>query len=312
MPSKAYFNYQLDSRNWSHIELRHGDVIVATAPKVGSTWTLRLILTLIHGGELPAPVNMLAPWIDARFLPVPIEAVRAAFSEQDFRRVARSHLPFDALPFNPSVFYVCVGRDPRDVVLSLHNHYSSFTDPAIARLNAPPGTFAVEFARPGPDIHKFIREWLTQGNPCLPWEGDGFPSWSLFRQISSFWAYRELPNVLLVHYDDLLKDLAGEAARISRFLGIDATPERIGIIKQRCSFEAMRENGENDNPNLPAMLRGGARTFFNKGVSGRWKDVFTPEELELYHAAVARNLSPDCARWLEQGRIASGIDPSVV
>jgi aryl sulfotransferase len=58
------------------------------------------------------------------------------------------------------------------------------------------------------------------------------------------------------------------------------------------------------------MFQGGSERFFNKGVSGRWKDVFTPEELALYDAAVRRNLTGESARWLESGRLASGIDPS--
>ena len=58
------------------------------------------------------------------------------------------------------------------------------------------------------------------------------------------------------------------------------------------------------------VWEGGSERFFNKGVSGRWRDVFTSEELALYKTVVESRLSPACARWLEQGRLASGIDPS--
>lgn len=308
-PSRTYFNYQLDSRNWERVPLRPGDVIMASAPKVGSTWTLRILATLIHGETLPEPLAVLSPWVDRRFVAAPLDAVVAQLEAQRWQRSMRSHLPFDALPYSPAVRYVCVGRDPRDVVLSLHNHYGAFTDLAIESLNSPPGTFPVKFERATSDIHQFIREWLTRGNPNLPWETEGFPSWSLFRQVRSFWDYRDLPNVLFVHYQDLSTDLAGEAARIAKFIGVEPTEARIASVLRCCNFNAMREAGDAQNPALASLMEGGAKTFFKRGKSGGWREVFTPDELDLYAKAVARNLPRECAHWLEEGRLASGVDP---
>ena len=307
--SKIYFNYQLDSTLWQLVQLRRDDVIMASAPKVGSTWTLRIIATLIHGEALPAPLAQLSPWVDRRFLAGSPQTMGGALEAQTWQRSMRSHLPFDALPYDPCVRYICVGRDPRDVALSVHNHYGAFTDEAIEALNSPPGTFPVRFERAASDIHVFIRDWLSRGNPNLPWETEGFPSWSLFRQVRSFWDHRDLPNLLFVHYDDLKADLAGEAARIARFIGAKADHDRIATVEQTCNFEAMRQEGDAQNPALAALIRGGAQTFYNKGVSGRWKAVFTVDELALYEAASKRNLTPDAARWLEQGRIVSGVQP---
>ena len=52
-------------------------------------------------------------------------------------------------------------------------------------------------------------------------------------------------------------------------------------------------------PRLDNLMSGGAQTFFHRGTNGRWKDVLTESDLELYEAAVARELSDECARWLE-------------
>jgi len=78
----------------------------------------------------------------------------------------------------------------------------------------------------------------------------------------------------------------------------------IQLVEARCSFEAMKSEAAALSPEIGQLLVGGVERFFHKGVSGRWKDVFNPEELELYEAAVRRTLSPECARWLEQGRRA--------
>ena len=34
-------------------------------------------------------------------------------------------------------------------------------------------------------------------------------------------------------------------------------------------------------------MSGGAQTFFHSGSNGRWREVLTEEDLELYDAAVA-------------------------
>jgi aryl sulfotransferase len=303
-PTRRYFTHFLDSSRWSSIPLRPSDIIVSTSPKSGTTWMQRIVSVLIHGEHLPGALSEISPWIDLRPFPVPIDALAARLAAQTFRRSMKAHLPFDALPYDREVKYICVGRDGRDVALSAHNHYVGFTDAAIEMPNSPAGLFPNRFERVPADIHAFIKEWLTRGNPLLPWETDGYPAMSHFSQIQSFWDFRDLPNVFMAHYHDLKTDFANEVRRIATFLDIDANNKLIGLAERLCSFEAMKRDGAELMPMAVAILDGGAQRFFNKGVSGRWKDVFTADELELYHAAVRRSLTPDCARWLEHGRRA--------
>src|SRR5579863_3035709 len=117
-PTRHYFSHQFDSSRWSSIPLRDGDIIVATSPKSGTTWTQRIISILIHGEHLPEPLTALCPWIDQRFSPIPLDVLAARVAAQTHRRSLKSHLPFDALPYDPNVKYICVGRDGRDVALS--------------------------------------------------------------------------------------------------------------------------------------------------------------------------------------------------
>jgi aryl sulfotransferase len=49
-------------------------------------------------------------------------------------------------------------------------------------------------------------------------------------------------------------------------------------------------------------FREGAASFFYKGTNGRWHEVLSAEELELYEGAAKRELTPDCRQWLENGR----------
>ena len=50
-----------------------------------------------------------------------------------------------------------------------------------------------------------------------------------------------------------------------------------------------------------AIWQGGADTFINKGVNGRWRDVLTPDDCAAYEAAAVEKLGGDCALWLAGG-----------
>ena len=61
-------------------------------------------------------------------------------------------------------------------------------------------------------------------------------------------------------------------------------------------------------PQTKALFAEGPKRFFNKGVNGRWRDVFTEGDLALYDAKVREKFSPGLAAWLEGGRHATN-DP---
>ena len=50
-----------------------------------------------------------------------------------------------------------------------------------------------------------------------------------------------------------------------------------------------------------AFWEGGANTFINKGVNGRWRDVLSPADSLAYERMAAERLGADCARWLLAG-----------
>ena len=50
-----------------------------------------------------------------------------------------------------------------------------------------------------------------------------------------------------------------------------------------------------------AIFEGGAKTFINKGVNGRWRDILTPEDSQRYEDMARRELGGECARWLMSG-----------
>jgi aryl sulfotransferase len=294
----VYQNHHFDSLRWNFFRPREDDIVIATSYKAGTTWMQGIVASLIFAGEAPpASLGDLSPWLDMRSFP--LELVLTGLEGQAHRRFIKTHLPLDGLPFDPAIKYIFVARDARDVFMSLWNHYRNFPDTAFAALNTTPGRVGPEFSRCPDDIHEFWRGWITRG--WFEWETEGYPYWSHLRHAQSWWNYRGLPNILLVHYADLLADLEGEIRRIADFLEIAPPKTAWPAIVGASSFAAMRAEAEKTDEQWSFGFNGGAKTFFNKGTNGRWREVLSDDELALYDDAAKRELTADCRHWLENG-----------
>jgi aryl sulfotransferase len=298
MVKHLYQNHHLDSLRWNFVPLRDDDIVVATSYKAGTTWMQGIVGNLIFSGrEFPAPLNQLSPFVEMRI--VPLELVLTGLVHQTHRRFLKTHLPLDGLPFHPRLKYIYVGRDARDVFMSFWNHYRSFTEEMMLRFNLTIGRVGPELPRCPDDIHELWRRWMTRG--WFDWETEGYPWWSNLHGVQSWWEYRHLPNILFVHYSDLLANLEGEIWRVARFLDIDVPAAVLPTIVRNCTFAEMKAKGDQLMSGAAEAFRGGAQAFFNKGTNGRWREILSAQELALYDAAAKRELTPDCRRWLENG-----------
>lgn len=298
----VYQNHFLDSTRWERFTPRNDDIIITTSIKSGTTWMQMIVTNLLFGPTEASPVFELSPWLEARIFK-PIEDEIRLLEGQTHRRFIKTHLPLDGLPYFPQVKYLVVGRDARDVFMSLWNHYSNLTEEAYQLINGRPDRVGDSLPRCPEDIREFWQGWMTRG--WFQWESEGYPFWSNMWHVQSWWNYRHLPNILFVHYNDLLKDPEGEIRRIADYLDIEVSREELPAILRAVSFDSMKSNAERIVPTAKKIWEGGARTFINKGTNRRWMEVLTAEDLDLYRAAVARVLSPDCALWLENGRLGA-------
>ena len=295
--TRVYRNHHLDSTRWDAIAPREGDVVISTSYKSGTTWTQHIVgQLLLRGVPNPPPTMIVSPWIDSRVQP-PLEDLVAMVAAQTHRRFFKSHLAADGLPYRATTRYVVVGRDARDVFMSLVNHYAAYTDSALEKFNDDSGL--PPFPRFDGDVHKLWREWISRG--YFEWESDGSPWWGNLHHIASYWPHRDLENVLLVHYNDLKADLAGEVRRIAVFLDVPLGDDEIDRVVRESHIDRMRERALEKEDPLAAFFEAGARSFFFKGTNGRWRDVLRDDDLALYEDAKQRLLEPACAEWLERG-----------
>ena len=289
-----------DSAHWDRYRPRLGDVIIATAPKVGTTWMQQIVRLLIFQDPAPTSIKDLSPWLEARFQ-IPIDVAIPMLEAQTHRRFLKSHLPFDALPLYDEVFYIHVARDPRDAAMSFSNHYNSFTPAALAKFDEI-GTADETIGRPYPrapsDARGFFLEWLSRKG------GDGATASAarFFETERTYWSERMRPNLLLVHYNDLKSDLEGEMRRIAQYLDIAVPEGRWPALVKAATFDQMKADGGTLMAGAERIFKGGHESFLHKGTNGRWREVLSEEDLELYEQRAADSLSPALRSWLECGR----------
>lgn len=298
--TRTYLHHHLDSRRWRLYEPREGDVVVSTAYKAGTTWTQAIVLALLDPARDEVPnVSLESPWPDRRFGQSDEKTAEMLAARKPGRPLClKTHLPLDAIPYHPQVRYVVVGRDARDVFMSLYNHYGNYNERMFERLND-----AGRVGEPMPpcpeDPRELFRAWITRG--WFEWEEEGWPFWANMGHTKSWWAFRHLPNLLFVHYGEMFEDPHTHVARIARFIGADDDADTIARVVARTGFENMRRNADRVQARMNETWRGGAKAFFHKGGSGNWRGVLTDEDLALYAQTRDKVLEPECARWLEEG-----------
>ena len=152
--------------------------------------------------------------------------------------------------------------------MSLWNHYDAYTDLAYSLFNDP--------ERPGAELPRCPERavdlwprWIGEG--WFEWEPDGWPFWSHHHHLSTWWQWRELPNVYFIHFGDLLADTEGEMRRLAVYCGIEVPEERWPGIVDAVQLDAMRKDAKRDGGGASMIFEGGIDRFLFKGTNGRWK-----------------------------------------
>ncbi len=268
--------------------------LLSSYPKSGNTW-LRAVLSEIVGAPLQLhrglPFNVSANrhyfdelmGIDSSDLTEPeIDVVRADYcralaAATDLPRIWKVHDCFYSPgqdldpPFPPeapvSVTYIV--RDPRDIAVSLANHFDKSIDEAIACMQDR----ELRLARAGPKLKPQLSQYLST------WS-DHVESWL------------DAPGIRLhlVRYEDMVAKPEEAFAAVLHFLGIEFDSAKLSQALSACRFDALQaiEAAEGFSERLPGVAK-----FFRRGVAGGWRDSLTEDQvnrIEMAHAQVMRRL----------------------
>jgi aryl sulfotransferase len=279
-----------DSTIWNDFDFRNDDIVISTWSKSGTTWVQQIVSQLLFNGAEELEVAEMSPWLDLRVPPKEVKL--AALEKQTHRRFIKTHLPLDALVYSPIAKYIYIGRDGRDVMWSMHNHWIKGNEMIYAAVNDTPGRVGPPFERPPASAREYFLTWLERG---------GYPFSSFWENVRSWWAIRDLPNLLLLHFEDLKVDMEGEIRNIANFLEIPIDPVTWPAILEHCSFDYMKAHATKSVPLGGRFWDGGAQTFVHRGTNGRWCDELTMADCRAYEEMARRELGEECADWLGTG-----------
>ncbi len=291
--TREFQNHHFDSTIWNDLDFRADDIIISTYAKSGTTWVQQIVSQLLFNGVEGMEVAEMSPWLDLRVPPKDIKLPLVA--AQTHRRFLKTHLPVDALVFSDKAKYIYIGRDGRDVLWSMYHHHATANALWYEALNETPGLVGEPIGPPPDTVTEYYHNWLDR---------NGHPWWPFWENIRSWWEIRGLPNVLFLHFAGLKQDMAGEIRRIAEFIEAPVDETQWEAILDHCSFDYMKKNATKSVPLGGAFWDGGAQTFINKGVNGRWQSVLTPQEVAKYEQIAAKELDADCLHWLTTGELA--------
>jgi hypothetical protein len=289
-----------DSSRWREFPLRPDDIVISVPSKCGTTWMQMICALLIfQTPELPAALTTVSPWLDMRLRP--IADVTRALEAQQHRRFIKTHTPLDGLPQRPGVTYVVVGRDPRDVAVSMDHHLTNLDYGVIYRLlasgeEAPTGP-PTRPERPASKRERVLR-WIHDPRPVT----ENLDSLrTVVHHLGQAWERRNEPAVILVHHADLSRDLAGQMRRLADQLGIEVPRTRWPALVEAATFASMRAKAQHLAPDERLGLFNNNSAFFRSGKPGQWSEVLNGADLAAYDRLIRSLASPDFVDWVEDG-----------
>jgi Sulfotransferase domain len=238
-------------RAGNHYTVFPDDTFLVSYPKSGNTWVRFLLANLIHPNETVGFSNI------NRLLPAPGVLSKRFLRTLPRPRILKSHEPFD-VRFRKVIYLV---RDPRDVAVSEY-HFD----------------LKKRYIEPDVTLEQFVKRFIAG-------ETSSYGSW--WEHAASWIGARNgNPAFLLVRYEDLLADSAGETAKIAEFLGIQASLERLQAAVERSSADRMRKL-EKQEANQWTGTKNTRKEipFVRAAKSGGWKEILPTHSVKEIETA---------------------------
>lgn len=228
------------------------DVFVCTYPKSGTNWMLQIAYQIAHRGRGEyRHIHDVVPWPDPH---VPI--IVKLSDERTYRnsptnlRVIKTHLMPQYVPYSPEAKYIVVLRDPKDTFVSSYYFAKAMMDEELP-------------------VDQMLKLFLSTSSL--------YGSWS--EHLVSYWSWRDRPNVLVLTFEEMKKDLKGMVRRIAQLMEVDLSDEEFALVVEKSSFQYMKQINHKFVPKLPfPFSRMGNKVMIRKGERGGASELLTPEQ----------------------------------
>nr|XP_004235426.1 cytosolic sulfotransferase 5-like [Solanum lycopersicum] len=245
----------------SSFQAGNDDVLLASAPKTGTTWLKALCLCILHQNHnIPENEDLLTkdnPQFHVQTVESSIYSTKPTpdLYSTPSPRLIHSHLPFHFLPnsiINSNCKIVCVARNPKDTLVSLWHFFNS-----IFRGNQEPYP-----------LEKAVDEFCTGVHQYGPY----------FENVLGYWleSQKRPEKILFLKYEEMIKDPKEQVRKLGLFLGKPFEKEEdLEKVVWRCSLERLRNLEVNKNGSVIYGVPNAS--YFRKGIVGDWKNYLNPE-----------------------------------
>jgi hypothetical protein len=253
------------------------DVFVATFAKSGTNWMMQIAHQLIwHGRGEFEHIHSVVPWPDTTVMPgwmkgyaIPLQDATDWETSPERKRVIKTHFDWDLLPYSPDARYIMVIRDPKDIFVS---SYFFIKD----------GVFGIAM----PSVDTWRKLFMS----------DGFMiggSWAV--NTAGYWAQRHRPNVMIVSFKSMKRDLKGTVRKVAQFLEIDAPESLIDAVCEKSSFEYMKgiDHKFRIGKMIPWRPEGHMMRKGKQGGSSELLSLERQREMDAYFMAELTRLGSD-------------------
>ena len=120
---KKVRNCDILSKNFGHYQSTKHDIFVCAYPKSGTNWTLQIAYQIAERGHGDFHhIHQVIPWPDEMIpgysISLTDDLIRKA--SPTGLRVIKTHLEWKCIPCSDEARYICVIRDPKEVVVSMY------------------------------------------------------------------------------------------------------------------------------------------------------------------------------------------------
>ena len=109
-----------------------------------------------------------------------------------------------------------------------------------------------------------------------------------------FFMDADLPNVLILCYEDLVKDSKTAIEKTAKFLGCDLSSEVVNKIADQVEFNNMKKVSTVNMSWTDQFRDDKSCGFMRKGIVGDWRNHFTKEQSAEVDAKIAEQIPKNC------------------
>ena len=241
------------------------DVFITCFSKSGTNWAMQIAVQLAHRGAADFEhIHHLVPWPDAPRFPgvIPLDDPGPRQRAPTGLRAIKTALPAAYVPYSPDARYICVARDPKEIVVSAYYFITS--------------TFGLR-------EHISPRRWVEQS--LKP--SSIISMWP--EHMASFWSWRDRPNVLMLMFPEMKRDLPGTIDRVARHLDVALDEDQRAAVVRKCSFAYMKSKQSCFAPPRFSLLTGRARgEMIRSGEAGELEFVTPRARAQIDQAMITR------------------------